>query len=365
MHIEVSMAFKLNILPPEVDLETKAILKKTASAHRYLAELKGVSETIPNQRILINTLSLQEAKDSSAVENIITTHDDLFKEGLFPDFAVNIAAKEVRNYAAALGTGFELILKDNLLTMNHIIEIQTRLEKNKAGFRKLPGTELKNDLTGEVVYTPPQTYDEIMPLMDNLERFINDDAFFDADPLVKMAMVHYQFESIHPFYDGNGRTGRIINVLYLVQKGLLNIPVLYLSRYIVRNKDSYYRLLQSVRDSGKWEDWVLFMLEAVEQTSIRTIEMVRSIGDALMDYKHRIRDTHKFYSQDLINNLFFHPYTKIEFIEKDLGVSRLTAAKYLDALSENDQFLRKEKIGRSNYYINIALFRILSESAKG
>lgn len=353
------MKSELQYLPPQIDLETRTILKKTATAHRYLAELKGLSATIPNQEILINTLSLQEAKDSSAIENIITTHDELFKEELFPDFAVTAAAKEVRNYVSALRIGFALVLKNRLLTKNHISVIQAELEKNRAGFRKLPGTELKNEQTGETVYTPPQNPDDVVRLMDNLERFINDDSFYDADPLVKMAMVHYQFESIHPFYDGNGRTGRIINVLYLVQKDLLNIPVLYLSRYIVRNKGEYYRLLQAVRDKGDWESWILYILEAVEQTSRQTISMVKSIARVLIDYKHRIREDHKFYSQDLINNLFYHPYTKIDFLERDLNVSRLTATKYLDTLADGG-FLKKEKIGRSNYYVNTALFRILT-----
>ncbi|MBU4485807.1 MAG: Fic family protein [Candidatus Delongbacteria bacterium] len=229
----------------------------------------------------------------------------------------------------------------------------------KSGIRKLPGTVLKNDLTGEIIYTPPQNYHDILNLMGNLELFINDDDMLKVDNLIKMAVIHYQFESIHPFYDGNGRTGRIINVLYLLQKGLLDIPVLYLSRYIVQNKNEYYRLLQEVRNTGKWESWILYMLEGVEKTSIQTIEMVKSISNAFMDYKHRIRAKHKFYSQDLINNLFYHPYTKIDFIEKALKVTRLTATKYLDILSK-DGFLQKEKIGRSNYYINRALFKILS-----
>jgi len=352
------MTFTLHPLPPAIDLETKAILKKAASAHRYLAELKGVSRSIPNQSILINTLSLQEAKDSSAIENIITTNDDLYREELFPDYAVNASAKEVRNYITALKTGYELVRKNELLTSNHIQTIQGTLEKNKAGFRKLPGTDLKNNLTGEVVYTPPQDSEFIINLMSNLEKFINDDTFYDADPLVKMAMIHYQFESIHPFYDGNGRAGRIINVLYLVLKGLLDIPVLYLSRYIIRSKNDYYNLLQKVRDDNAWEEWVLYILTGIESTARQTIAIVHDIREALMDYKHRIRKEHKFYSQDLINNLFFHPYTKIEFIENDLKVTRLTAAKYLDVLAE-DGFLRKEKIGRSNYYINTALHSIL------
>ncbi len=353
------MPSELPFLPPDADVETRAILRKAASANRYLAELKGLSETIPNQEILINTLSLQEAKDSSSIENIITTHDELFQDDLFPDFAINAAAKEVRNYVSALRIGHIRVVQNRLLTKNHIADIQAELERNRAGFRKLPGTELKNEQTGETVYTPPQNPDDVMRLMDNLERFINDDEYFDADPLVKMAMIHYQFESIHPFYDGNGRTGRIINVLYLVQKGLLNIPVLYLSRYIVRHKAEYYRLLQAVREHDEWETWILYILEAVEQTSRKTITMVKAIAKAHMDYKHRIRSRYKFYSQDLINSLFFHPYTKIDYFERDLNVSRLTATKYLDALSDGG-FLKKEKLGRSNYYINRSLFHILA-----
>jgi len=248
-----------------------------------------------------------------------------------------------------------------LLTTNHILEIQAELEQNQAGFRKLPGTALKN-AAGETVYTPPQDPDAIVSMMQSLERFINDDSLFDADPLIKMALIHYQFESIHPFYDGNGRTGRIINVLYLVKQGLLDIPVLYLSRYIVRTKPRYYRLLQSVRDQNTWEEWVVYMLEAIEITAGDTVTTVRDIRIALQDVKHRIRARYKFYSQDLINNLFTHPYTKIEFVERDLKVSRLTAAKYLDALTE-DGFLRKVKKGRSNYYINLALNEILTRDS--
>ncbi len=354
------MSYKPASLPPKNNLETIPILKKTASAHRYLAELKGVSRSIPNQAILINTLSLQEAKDSSAIENIVTTHDELFQEELFPEYASNAAAKEVSNYISSLKTGFEQVQKEGLLTKKHILAIQEELEKNKAGFRKLPGTDLRNDQTGEIVYTPPQHPQEIEQLIDNLEAFINDDSLSSLDPLVKMAVIHHQFESIHPFYDGNGRTGRILNVLYLVHKGLLNIPVLYLSRYLVHNKRAYYRNLQLVREKGEWEPWVLYILEGIEQTSRQTITMIQAIREILLSYKHRIRSQYKFYSQDLINNLFFHPYTKIEFLVEDLGVSRLTAAKYLDTLCEGG-YLQKKKIGRSNYYINKALFSILTK----
>ena len=348
-------------LPPDIELETKQILRKAASAHRYLAELKGITATIPNQLILINTLSLQEAKDSSAIENIITTHDDLYREGLFPDYGLSVAAKEVNHYASALRVGYDLVKKTGMLTTNHIIEIQAEMVKHRSGLRKLPGTELKNEQTGETVYVPPQDPREIVELMANLEQYINDDET-DIDPLVRMAVIHYQFESIHPFYDGNGRTGRIINVLYLVLSGLMDIPVLYLSRYIVKNKANYYHLLQKVRDERAWEPWILFMLRAVEDTSRQTIAMIGEIRTALQEYEWRIRARHKFYSQALINNLFSHPYTKIEFIMRDLGVSRHTATKYLDALCA-DGLLKKQKIVRSNYYVNTALFGILSREA--
>jgi Fic family protein len=342
--------------------ESPAILKATATAGRKLAELKGLAAGMPNQDILINTLGVQEAKDSSAIENIVTTHDELFRSATTAEPSASPAAKEVRHYVQALHVGFELVRRTGLLTANHMIEVQAELERNRAGFRKLPGTALK-DGAGRVVYEPPQGPAAIVALMRDLERFINNDEAFDADPLIKMAIAHHQFESIHPFYDGNGRTGRIVNVLYLVNKGLLDAPVLYLSRAIVRNKPDYYRLLQSVREqadaAGVWQQWVLYMLQGVEQTAAQTIGTVTDIKAALLDYKHRIRAGFKFYSQDLINNLFMHPYTKIEFVERDLGVSRLTATKYLEALAAGG-FVRKIKSGRSNYYVNQALNTILT-----
>ncbi|WP_238347776.1 Fic family protein [Comamonas piscis] len=329
-----------------------------ASASRKLAELKGIASAIPNQGILINTLGLQEAKDSSEIENIVTTHDELFKDDVSPENQLSAASKEVLSYRQALYTGFRLVKETGLLTANHLIEMQRELERNHAGFRKLPGTALK-DGAGRTVYTPPQEPDAIVALMRDLEQAINDPGAVPVDALIKMALIHHQFESIHPFYDGNGRTGRILNVLYLVKEGLLDIPVLYLSHHIVQTKAEYYRLLQAVRDDDAWEDWVLYMLEAVEQTAQQTVKKVIAIRDALFDYKHRIREQHKFYSQDLINSLFMHPYTKIEFMQNDLQVSRLTATKYLDALTKTG-FLLKQKVGRSNYYINHALTGILT-----
>ena len=343
--------------------ETPAILKKLASSSRKLAELKGMAASIPNQGILINTLALQEAKDSSEIENIITTHDELFKDDVLPESFANPAAKEVLRYRQALRVGFELVQSSGLLTCNHIIEIQGELERNNAGFRRLPGTALK-DGAGQIIYTPPQDPAQIVELMRDLERFINESDLFDADPLIKMALIHHQFESIHPFYDGNGRTGRIVNVLYLVKEGLLDIPVLYLSNHIVRHKADYYRLLQTVRDEDTWEDWVLYLLEAVEQTAGQTITTVQAIKAALFDYKQRIRTGYKFFSQDLINNLFMHPYTKIELVQRDLRLSRITATKYLDALTEGG-FVKKQKIGRGNYYVNLALNSIFQGQTPG
>ncbi len=353
--------YKIKPLPLPFEVETKAVLKKTTLASRALAELKSIAKTIPNEAILINTLVLQEAKDSSAVENIITTHDELFKADIFADLVSSLATKEVQNYAKALKSGFEIVKKIGLLTSNHIIEIQEILEQNKAGFRRQAGTTLKNAQTGEVVYTPPQDFDTISHLMSNLEKFINDNELSDLDPLVKMAIVHFQFESIHPFYDGNGRTGRIINILYLILQGLLDLPILYLSRFIIQNKQAYYQNLQNVRDKSDWQSWILFMLEGVEEVSLQTMELITEIKKMMQQYKVKLRENHSFYSQELLNNLFKHPYTKIEFVERDLGVKRLTASKYLNTLAE-EGLLNKVKIGRSNYYINQPLYDLFAKS---
>lgn len=345
----------------EQDLESKVILKKVALANRYLAELKGVVSSVPNESILIATLTLQEAKDSSEVENIITTHDALYQAGVQVD-ALDPSAKEVQDYATALQAAFQNVKKTKMIRLQDILDIQQTLEGNKAGLRTQAGTALKNQQSGEVVYTPPQDADHIKSLMANLVEYINDSDMSDCDPLVKMAIIHFQFESIHPFYDGNGRTGRILNILYMIIQELLDLPVLYLSSYIIRNKADYYRLIQRVRDGEEWEPWLLFMLDGVEQTSRQSVIMIRSIRALMNDYKRRIRDElPKIYSQELLNNLFRHPYTKIEFVEKDLGVSRLTATKYLNQLTEKG-LLQKKKKGRTNYFINTPLYELFVQS---
>jgi len=353
-------SWKLQKLPISFDFESKKVLKSLPSAHFALAELKGIAATIPNQKILINTLGLQEAKDSSAIENIITTHDDLYKSELNLGNFKSLDAKEVQNYISALKKGFELINQKGLLTNQIILQIQEVLEDNKAGFRRLPGTTLKNATTGKTVYTPPQSYDEIIELMANLEQYINDSELQNIDPLIKMAIIHFQFESIHPFYDGNGRTGRIINILYLILEKLQSLPILYLSNYIIKHKSDYYKCLQQVRDNNLWEEWVLFIIKGVEETARETTGLILKIKDLMQASKNQLRDNYKFYSQDLLNNLFKHPYTKIEFVVNDLGISRLTAANYLNKLAD-DGILRKEKLGTGNYYINVNLFELLTK----
>lgn len=355
-------SWKPTYLPLKIDIETKSVLKRLPKAHAALAELKGIAQTIPNQNILINTIALQEAKDSSEIENIITTHDELYKTEL--NLISSLESKEVQNYIEALKFGFDLIKKNDLLTANTIKKVQSKIEQNKAGFRKVPGTVLKNSITGDIIYEPPQDGKEINSLMKNLEKFINDDTISDLDPIIKMAVIHFQFESIHPFYDGNGRTGRIINILYLINQGLLNLPILYLSNYIIKNKKEYYEYLQDVRDNNNWEEWLKYMIDAVELTSLNTIKLIEQIKRQMQDMKNLLRNNYKFYSQDLLNNLFKHPYTKIEFIVKDLNVSRITAANYLNKLA-HDKILTKEKLGKSNYYINDNLFNLLRENNRG
>ena len=346
------------------------MLKQLAKANRALAELKGVALTIPNENILISSLTLQEAKDSSEIENIITTEDDLYKADLsIKDFSVSPATKEVQNYREAIFHGFKLVREHKLLTNNYIIEIQNILKHTDAGFRTTPGTCLKRD-DGVVIYEPPQNPQEIIEYMTNLERYINDSSLSDLDPLIKMAIIHHQFESIHPFTDGNGRTGRIINILYLVINDLLDLPILYLSRFITHNKGEYYRLLQAVRDkntdnANEWKEWIVFILRGIEETARQTTSMVREISVMMSEYKAILRPLFgSAYKHELINNLFFHPYTKIEFVCNDMQVQRKTGAKYLEMIVGTG-LLSKVKIGRENFYINNRLYQLfLNQSDK-
>ena len=360
----MSIEYNIPKLPLDFDFETKAIMRQLTKSNRRLAELKGVALTIPNENILLSSLVLQEALDSSAVENIVTTSDELYRAELdIKGGLTNAATKEVLNYREAMQVGFDMVRRNRLLTLNDIKQIQKTLEHNNAGFRTVPGTKLKSS-KGEVVYIPPQSGEDVARYMSNLEQYINDPEIHYIDPLIKMAIIHHQFESIHPFYDGNGRTGRILAILYLVVNDLLDLPILYLSRYITHNKGEYYRLIQRIRDNAPdnaedWEKWILFILKGVEETAIETIRLVKSISALMAKYKNILKPLFgKQYKHELLNNLFFHPYTKIEFMERDMSVQRKTAAKYLDTIVSETGLLQKQKLGRSNYYINTELMEL-------
>jgi Fic family protein len=343
-----------------VDWDTPPILKALATAHRHLAELKGCAKSIPNQAILINTLALQEAKASSEIESYVTTQDELFQADLHLATGLSPAAKEVSKYREALAQGFaQMNAQQGLLTLSNLTQLFQLLKSSSDTYRRMPGTVLKNDKTGQTVFVPPQAFNEITQHMAALERFINTpDAL---DPLVKMALVHHQFESIHPFSDGNGRIGRILCVLFLAKEHLLDAPILYLSRYINQHKSDYYRLLQAVRDTGAWQDWVLFMLHAVAETAQATVVLVDGMRELMASTKQRLRgELPKLYSQDLLNNLFRHPYTRIEFVQRDLGITRQTAAKYLKQLAVHN-FVREQAQGKQLYFVNEPLVQLITQ----
>lgn len=354
------MSYSIPTLPLRQSLETSKVLKKAITANKVLAELKGVALTIPNQALLINTLSIQEAKDSSEVESIVTTHDELFRyDQNLAD--VSSAAKEVHHYNEALFHGFRSWQETQIITNGLLIDMVKILTKRDKGFRNIPGTALKNPKTGEIVYTPPQDFDSISKHMKNLEQFINDESLSNLDPLIKMAIIHHQFESIHPFFDGNGRVGRILNILYLLSEDIIDIPILYLSRYVTQNKSEYYALLQQVRDEDNWEAWILFMLEALEFTAKQTILTIKAIKELIDEYKKLLKTKlPKIYSHELINNIFSHPYTKVEYLMNDTGISRITASKYLKSLVEIG-LLEVRKHKNTNYYINTKLLNLFVE----
>jgi Fic family protein len=345
-------------LPIDVSkTETIKILKAEIKASKALAELKGIANLIPNQSILINAIVLQESKDSSGIENIITTRDDLYKAVSETARKVDAASKEVMFYREALYTGFNQHRKHGFISINDIVVIQEALVQNDAGLRSLPGTKLVNDKTDDVVYTPPQSKDEIDELLKNFTEYLNN----DDDTLEKLAILHYQFESIHPFYDGNGRTGRIINILYLILKDHLTVPILYLSSYIIRNKDEYYRLLQKVRTEEAWEDWIMFILQGIEETAKETIQKVKALKELLDNTLEMVKTkAPKIYSKELVETLFENPYCKIEMVVKHLGVERKAASRYLHQL-EDLGILNCVKVGKENIFINIGLMNILKE----
>ncbi|MEC5159760.1 MULTISPECIES: Fic family protein [unclassified Janthinobacterium] len=346
----------LPLLPPPHDLESKAVLKQAIGANRALANLRGLAGQIPNQSMLISSITLQEARLSSEIENIVTTNDELYRADADADGKTDPHTKEVLRYRQALQHGFSA-LHERPLTTNLFVEIAQLIKQSEIGIRAIPGTALKNE-TGDVVYTPPVGDKVIRDKLSNLELFIHADD--GVDPLVKMAVMHYQFEAIHPFPDGNGRTGRILNLLYLVQAGLMDIPVLFLSRYIIANKRDYYLGLQKVTEQQDWENWVLFMLRAVESTAQQTFEQVKRILKLMEDVREKVqREAPGIYSKDLIEVIFRHPYTKIQFLVDANIAKRQTSSGYLQTLAALE-VLRAQQIGREKYFINDALLAELA-----
>ncbi|MDQ2720175.1 MAG: Fic family protein [Bacteroidota bacterium] len=348
----------LPFLPPEKEkTETKKVLRQTITSSIALAELKGLVHTLPNPAILLNAVILREAKASSEIENVITTQDKLYQALSAKGIRADSSTKEVLRYREAVLAGFQLVERKGFLNSNIIIKIQKVLEENNAGIRKLPGTALKNARTGKTIYTPPDDYEIILRLMKNLDDYLNESDEFS--PLIKMAIQHYQFESIHPFYDANGRTGRIINVLYLVLHGLLESPILYLSDFIIENKSDYYRLLQEVRINDNWEEWILFILRGIEQTAKETIRQIQEINKLFQTTSEKIKlEVQRPFIKELLELLFEQPYCKIDYVVERLDISRITASKYLKELKKIG-ILESKQVWKETLYINTKLFDLL------
>lgn len=352
----------LSDLPPLTELETVEILKLTIEANKLLAELKGYCQTLPNPNLLLNTIVLQESKESNAIENIVTTQDELYKATIgIGDQIKNAAAKEVIQYREAMYWGLEQMTMKGVITTNLLVGVMQRLRRTTDGIRKNPGTKLANPTSQEIVYTPPEGEELIREKLASLEKFINDDSISGLDPLIKMALIHYQFEAIHPFSDGNGRTGRILNVLYLINKDLIGLPVLYLSYYIIQNKPDYYRLLKEVTENQNWIAWIRFIVKGVGETAQLTLKKINLILQLKKDSEHKMREVLKSaYTRELADLIFSYPYIKIKVLENHNIAKRQTASLYLQKLAEGG-ILNPLKIGKETYYINYKLMSILTE----
>ncbi len=350
----------LPVLPVKFDLESRPVMRKLASARAALAEMKGIGEIIPNQAMLVNTLTLREAKDSSGIENIVTTQDELYMAFAAQHQSTIPQVKEVLNYREALWFGYNLVKERQIITSNDLTKVQKIIMENDAGIRAQPGTNLRNASTGEVVYTPPEGKDKILSFMKNLESYINLDE--DAlDPLLKMAVIHYQFESIHPYYDGNGRTGRILNILYLVMKGLLDLPILYLSSFIIREKPDYYRLLAEVRDNDNWEEWILYILRGIEITATNNAVLIKGIKVLLEETIDRVKtELPSLYSKELVEILFEQPYCRVVSLVNKGLFERRTAMKNLRKL-ESIGLLKAVPRGNQILFLNIRLNELLQQ----
>lgn len=346
----------LPLLPPQAELETKEILTKTIRASRALAQLNGAIRNLPNPSLFLDTLHLQEAKASSEIENIITTNDDLYQAVVADKKFDNAATKEVISYKEAIWLGFSRLDQRPFITTNLCIELVQCIKQNTAGIRTTPGTTLSNP-QGEVIYTPPSGEQVIREKMANLETFINEND--SIDPLIKMAISHYQFEAIHPFSDGNGRTGRILLLLQLKLEKLLDVPALFLSEYIIKHKDMYYEGLRSVTENNDWSTFIRYMLDMVETTAIKGLERLESIVQLMDITGQEIKEKlPKVYSKDLVEVIFKLPYTKRQnLINADLGTPK-TVGNYLIALEEAG-FLKSTKVGKEKLYLNLPLMNIL------
>lgn len=349
----------LPLLPPKAFLETTKILRKTIEASRALAQLNGMLINLPNPTLFLDTIHLQEAKASSEIENIITTNDELYKAIVADKKFDNSATKEVISYKEALWRGLEIIEQKPFITTNLCIEIVQIIKKNTAGIRTTPGTSLKNP-QGETIYTPPSGEAVLRDKLANLEKFVNENPAID--PLIKMAIMHYQFEAIHPFTDGNGRTGRILLLLYLKIEKLLDIPALYLSEFIIKNKKDYYTKLRHVTEKGAWEEWILYMLEMISFTAKKGLKLLNQVNDLIQTFTEEVKtNLPKVYSKDLIEILFKLPYTKRQYlIDAGLGTPK-TVGNYLNEL-EKAGLLSSEKVGKEKLYLNFRLMKILEKS---
>ncbi len=336
-------------LPPNVELETKPVLKLCAEARAAIEGLRMAGKLIPDQSVLINTIALLEAKDSSEIENIVTTNDALFREASLPDISASPETKEAARYRSALNAGANS-LKERPITTRTAVDICSAIMGVEMDVRETPGTALQNSFTRETIYTPPEGAHLLRDKLGNWERALNEDS--DVDPLIRMAVLHYQFEAIHPFTDGNGRTGRIINLLFLIQSGLLDIPTLYLSRYILRNKGDYYQLLANVTFHREWEGWAIFMLTAIVTTASWTIGRITAIEQLMEHTSHHVKFyARKAYSHELIQTIFAQPYVRISHLAESTGVTKETASLHLKHLAKIG-VLEEEKVGRNKFFVH-------------
>lgn len=343
-------------LPPRADIETTAIMRKCVAASRALAELKQACGLVPNADVIINTIPLREARDSSAIENIITTNDRLFRYAGIDERGADPETKETLRYRRALWEGYQE-LKSRPLTTNTATKVCQTIKGTKLDIRKTPGTALTNDATGETIYTPPEGENLLRDKLKNWEAFLHGDE--GIDPLIKMAIGHYQFEAIHPFTDGNGRTGRVVNILYLIDRGLLDIPVLYLSRHIIANKNDYYGLLAGVTENGDWEAWIIYMLDAVKQTAEWTTAKIRGIKELLDHTLEYVSEAApKTYRHELVELIFVQPYSRIGHITDAKIAKRRTASTYLKEFCKIG-VLEEYKAGRNKLFIHAKFLKLL------